>query len=398
MGALAADPTSVPLGHCNDSVYTTLVDYPWIRPSAAKISGVSRARIEALGRKATFSVDIQATFNMLGSALDALAAAKLFVACCLVAQTVSAAPTGSRSLRRNNDNSASSGSNRVSNAFKSLVVFGDSFSDDGHGAWLASNGTWPADPAYYGHHFSNGPTWAQVVAYPANLDLTLLDYAAGGATANNNGIAGFTGPNSTIPVPASQDQIDLHLKLFQPQSNDIFALYIGANDAFFSTNVTGNDTASLIEQQVQQLVQNGAENILLASYPDLNILPFATTAGAVYDDFLLSYSEELRAGLAGIVDSYANTNVNIQVVDVHSLFQDIVKRPSKYGFDSKVLMQSCLKGAYASEGVPRSLCSNPDSYVFWDAYHPTRKAHKLVAGLFIDAVQKWSQGTFRVQS
>ena len=36
-----------------------------------------------------------------------------------------------------------------------LVVFGDSFSDDGNGAWIASNETWPADPAYFGHHFSS---------------------------------------------------------------------------------------------------------------------------------------------------------------------------------------------------------------------------------------------------
>lgn len=39
---------------------------------------------------------------------------------------------------------------------------------------------------------SNGPTWAQVTADPSALDLTLLDYAVGGATANNANIAGFT--------------------------------------------------------------------------------------------------------------------------------------------------------------------------------------------------------------
>lgn len=35
-----------------------------------------------------------------------------------------------------------------------LIVFGDSFSDNGNGSWIASKGTWPADPAYYGHSFS----------------------------------------------------------------------------------------------------------------------------------------------------------------------------------------------------------------------------------------------------
>lgn len=35
-----------------------------------------------------------------------------------------------------------------------LVVFGDSYSDDGNGAWIASNMIWPIDPAYYNHSFS----------------------------------------------------------------------------------------------------------------------------------------------------------------------------------------------------------------------------------------------------
>jgi phospholipase/lecithinase/hemolysin len=38
--------------------------------------------------------------------------------------------------------------------FSRLIVFGDSFSDNGNGSWIASNGSWPADPAYYDHSFS----------------------------------------------------------------------------------------------------------------------------------------------------------------------------------------------------------------------------------------------------
>lgn len=43
---------------------------------------------------------------------------------------------------------------RQASQYGRLVVFGDSYSDDGNGAWLASNMTWPSDPAYSGHHFS----------------------------------------------------------------------------------------------------------------------------------------------------------------------------------------------------------------------------------------------------
>lgn len=38
--------------------------------------------------------------------------------------------------------------------FSRLIVFGDSFSDNGNGSWIASNGSWPEDPAYYRHSFS----------------------------------------------------------------------------------------------------------------------------------------------------------------------------------------------------------------------------------------------------
>lgn len=40
------------------------------------------------------------------------------------------------------------------NDYTRLIVFGDSYSDDGDGSWVVSNHTWPADPAYFGHHFS----------------------------------------------------------------------------------------------------------------------------------------------------------------------------------------------------------------------------------------------------
>lgn len=51
-------------------------------------------------------------------------------------------------IRQTNDGEATSSN------FTRLIVFGDSYSDDGNGSWIVSNETWPADPAYYGHHFS----------------------------------------------------------------------------------------------------------------------------------------------------------------------------------------------------------------------------------------------------
>lgn len=66
------------------------------------------------------------------------------------------------------------------------------------------------------------------------------------------------GPGSTIPVPAAQDQIDTYLaKSPASRDKDIFVLFIGANDAFFSENVTGLQIAGLVADQVAQLYESG---------------------------------------------------------------------------------------------------------------------------------------------
>ncbi|KAF5346599.1 hypothetical protein D9758_013467 [Tetrapyrgos nigripes] len=48
--------------------------------------------------------------------------------------------------------------------YSAVVAFGDSFSDNGHGAWVISNHSWPAHPGYYQGRFSNGPVWVEYVA------------------------------------------------------------------------------------------------------------------------------------------------------------------------------------------------------------------------------------------
>lgn len=70
------------------------------------------------------------------------------------------------------------------------------------------------------------------------------------------------GSGSTIPVPAAQDQIDSYLASNAPKKSDIFVVFIGANDAFFSENVTGSQIAGLVADQVAQLYQRGKNSVI----------------------------------------------------------------------------------------------------------------------------------------
>ena len=82
-------------------------------------------------------------------------------------------------------------------SLQEIVVFGDSISDNGvclecqpqyldgslfpkniGNAFKLTNGTWPADPAYFKGHFSNGPVWVEDLA--ETLGVKLNDFAIGG--------------------------------------------------------------------------------------------------------------------------------------------------------------------------------------------------------------------------
>lgn len=119
--------------------------------------------------------------------------------------------------------------------YASFVVFGDSLSDNGNGSYKLTNMTWPADKAYFNGRFSNGPTYVEYLANDLGIPV-LRDHAYGGSTINNSFIAGGTGFNSTIPVPATADQVQAYYKSAtdkRKNAKDLVLISGGNNDAFF---------------------------------------------------------------------------------------------------------------------------------------------------------------------
>lgn len=151
---------------------------------------------------------------------------------------------------------------RPLNKYNQIVAFGDSFTDAGNGAWSMSNHTWPLVPYYSGHRFSNGKVWVQELS--SLLRIPLLDNAIGGATTNNSLLQGFTGPNSSISVPSTLDQVTLYLKSASFNKHDIsktlFVVGGGGNDAFFgfgNDQVTPSSTVGALYAAVNALKAQG---------------------------------------------------------------------------------------------------------------------------------------------
>ena len=111
--------------------------------------------------------------------------AAVFASCLVLSTLVTGAPVAER--------------RHATSKFTSIVVFGDSFSDNvrfssrdrlrqlmtssfchqGNGTFLLTNRTWPADPAYFDGRFSDGPVYPEYL-----LDMLgahkLLVFAFGG--------------------------------------------------------------------------------------------------------------------------------------------------------------------------------------------------------------------------
>ncbi|KAJ6503685.1 GDSL-like Lipase/Acylhydrolase [Mycena sanguinolenta] len=277
-------------------------------------------------------------------------------------------------------------SRSYSNPFKHLVVLGDSFSDNGNGAYRITNYTWPADPAYYGGRFSNGPVWVEDVA--SKLHLSLTDYAVGGATSNNTLVQGYTGPNS-IPVPSALDQLNSYLASSGATSaaaqETLYVILIGANDAFFLPMVNASQSVAAIASAVDKLhAMLGATNFLLTTYPDLSRLPLSAYIPSPAAASLKNYTTSLRADLFALKSH--RPHLHIALADIYVLFQDFFAHPKSYGYDPSTDGKSCLTGAYSE--APRMVCSDPENYIFWDEYHPTRKSHKYMAEVAEGVIRK----------
>ncbi|CAE6108350.1 unnamed protein product [Arabidopsis arenosa] len=105
-------------------------------------------------------------------------------------------------------------------------------------------------------------------------------------------------------------------------------------------------------------------------------------AASLYDPQLLQMINELNKKIGRNVFIAANTN---------QMQEDFLSTPRRYGFvTSKVAC--CGQGPYNGMGlctVLSNLCPNRELYVFWDAFHPTEKANRMIVRHILTGTTKY---------
>jgi cholinesterase len=254
-------------------------------------------------------------------------------------------------------------------SFSSIVVYGDSLSDNGN----LFNATGVPGAPYVNGEFSNGPVAVQQLA--TLMTTSLIDFAFGGATTGIGNIGDGGTPTSlgAFHLPGMQTELAASAGLVPPAiiPSSLFIVWGGADDfeslsspTIAQSQAAAQNAVTNIDGIVEALQLEGATNILVPNLPNLGSTPeFNGNAAAI------AYSNTFDSALAVTLPS------GVTLFDTYALFNEVLGSPSTYGFTNTTT--PCITAG-----------ANPacTGYLFFDDIHPTTAADTILAQGFEAAV------------
>jgi phospholipase/lecithinase/hemolysin len=255
---------------------------------------------------------------------------------------------------------------------KSIIVFGESFSDSGNLYDLYDG--WGLEPDTWGWftdgRIGDGPNWADYLAdrykHVPPMEASSrggTNYAIGGADSSFG--LGFYGYGST-GMQVNQFLTDAgHL---QGRGNVLIAYWIGGND--LGTGMPLEESMSNISIQLNQLIDAGALHFLIPNMIPLGFTPDVIEGYTIFDSpetansAATSFNEALMEVLRETKCS--RPSVHFYVVDTHQLMLEILADPLAYGFENTSDPVTWFGG-------------DPDVSLWWDGVHFTSRFQALIA-------------------
>ncbi|EAQ02799.1 outer membrane autotransporter domain protein [Pseudooceanicola batsensis HTCC2597] len=268
--------------------------------------------------------------------------------------------------------------------FTSYYAFGDSLTDDGKFGLLP--------PPSAGGRFTNGPTYAEMIAE----DFATSDnYALGGATAgpeNDNAPYGTATTDPTFDLnqfATLSDQVDVFesdLDLSAAGSRPLVSVLMGSNDIFQQTYLDAGRTvlnpAYDVEDTVDHVIAAVERIAGLGPFGDF-IIPLTPGAGdGTFGATRVEYNEYLFEQVAGLRAS----GLNIYVPNLDAASARIAADPTAYGITETGPCAStgigsfdptnCTFAGFDGSGDPIFDLDLANAYSLADPVHPTTPVHR----------------------
>lgn len=276
-----------------------------------------------------------------------------------------------------------------------LVVFGDSLSDNGN---LYADIAQPPPPYYQGRR-SNGPVFTELLGFNTGV-------FADGDPVNGSINLAYIGARTdydTGPILSMRTQLQNYLNAGGTfGDDDLVSILGGANNIFQGLTAFGSlpaghpalanptgymqpialGAAADLNFIVSEVADAGAGTILVTNLLKLSLTPqFGGTPAAPLADYAVTtMNTALLNGL--FATAAAEPGSNIIYVDLFKAGDAITAIAPEYGVTNTT--QVCFTGV--------SVCSNPDTYLYWDAVHPTAVGHRIIADLALDYMYYGDRG------
>lgn len=243
-------------------------------------------------------------------------------------------------------------------AFDRLVFLGDDYTDIGNV---------PGSP-----FTQTGQNWASILS--SKFDFALFPSNQGGTdyaiSFSLTGAETLPGANTRL-TPVQVNRLDS----VQPKSSPVF-IWSGTNDMVFQSTVpfSAQQTATNLVNSLQTIHQNGYETLVILNQFDLGRTPQAGIFPLPSASTLSTQSQQ--------INNFLYTGVNqlsfdVFIVDLATLFNDILARPSRYNFTN------------VTSSAPITV--NDSGYLFLAPFGPvqpfTIQFHQILADYIYAAMQ-----------
>lgn len=183
-------------------------------------------------------------------------------------------------------------------------------------------------------------------------------------------------------------------------SNSLYVLVTGSNDitnTYFSTpfRKLQYDVSSYTDFMlgygsgfIQDLYRLGARRIGVLGLPPLGCVPSQRTLrGGLERKCVDNYNEMsqlFNSKLSAEIDNLNNKCPEARIVygDIYYSLLDIIHNPQKYGFQISNI-GCCGTGKIEVAEICKCACPNTSEYLFWDSFHPTEKAYRILVHQFL---------------
>ncbi|KAM0043525.1 putative triacylglycerol lipase [Helianthus debilis subsp. tardiflorus] len=320
------------------------------------------------------------------------------------------------------------GDARTKNEPRAFFVFGDSLVDNGNNNFLLTTARADSPPYgidYVSHRptgrFSNGRNIPDLIGEQIGVDplLPYLDPELNGKKLLNGanfasagiGILNDTGfqfvniirmPRQLAFFEAYQKRVaaiigtkktkklvNEALVLVTCGGNDFVNNYYLVRNSFRSFQYKLPDYVQLLTREYQKILMRlyvlGARKILVTATGPLGCAPsviaLRSSKGECATELQQAadlFNPQVTA-MIGLLNKKLGSNVFISV-EAHHIFYDFITKPKAFGFE--VTNKACCgQGRYNGLGLCTALsnlCPDRAKYVYWDGYHPTERANRLV--------------------